>query len=204
LTLKNNDTIRWINFVEYHRANFYDKGEGVIMKKSYMIIPAILLVLLCIILLSSCTRTVTLYFASMEDNEFYLVPQTREVQSSGNIYQLAIQELIKGPAGEALYPTLPSDTTVNSIEVSGGVAVVDFDIRIITNFEEIPHSSTTETLALYSITNTLTEFDDIEKVKITIEGKETGQVDSYYVEDFWGHIGIYEVFERNEEIIKYE
>jgi len=174
------------------------------MKRLYMIILAIILLLICIIPFYSCTRTVTLYFAAVKDNEFYLVPQTREVQASGNIYQLALQELVKGPAGEELYPTLPSDTTVNSVEVSGGVAVVDFNIKIISNFEEIPHSTATETLALYSITNTLTEFDDIEKVKITIEGKESGQVEGYYVEDFWGHIGIYEVFERNEEIIKDE
>lgn len=177
------------------------------MKKSYIIIPVILVLLVSIISLSSCTRTVTLYFASMdEEDEFYLVPQAREVKTSGNgnIYEEAIQELIKGPSEEELYPTLPSDVSVNSVVVSDGVAVVDFDIRIISNFEEIPHSSTTETLAIYSIVNTLTEFDDIEKVKITIEGKESGQVDEYYVENFWGHIGLYEVFERNEEIIKDE
>ncbi|GAG84391.1 unnamed protein product, partial [marine sediment metagenome] len=79
---------------------------------------------------------------------------------------------------------------------------VDFSKEIITNFQEIPHSSTTEVLAIFSIVNTLTEFEEINKVKITIEGKDSGQVDGLYIEDFWGHVGIYEEFTRNEDIIK--
>jgi len=173
------------------------------MKNRYLFLFMVILVL-SIIFLPSCTRDVTLYFASLEDNDIFLVPQQRQVDASGNIHLKAVQELVKGPSGEGLYPTLPSDTSVNSVTVKDGLAVVDFDIRIISNFEEIPHSSTTEALAIYSIVNTLTGFDGIDRVRITIEGREKGQVEGFYVEDFWGHIGIYEEFERNEEIIKYE
>ena len=101
-----------------------------------------------------------------------------------------------------LYPTIPSNVKVNSVKISDGTAVVDFSREIITNINEIPHSSTTETLAVYSIVNTLTEFEEIEKVKITVEGRDSGQIDGQYIEDFWGHIGIYEEFTRNEDIIK--
>jgi germination protein M len=176
--------------------------EGVPMKKIYIMTMAVILLLVCTVILSSCARTVTLYFASMEGDEFYLVPETRQVDSSVNMFEQAVRELVKGPFSEGLYPTLPSDVTVNSVIIRDGLATVDFSIRIISNFEEIPHSSTTENLALYSITNTLTEFEEVDRVKITIEGKESGQVEGFYVEDFWGHIGIYEEFERNEEIIK--
>ncbi|GAG61127.1 unnamed protein product, partial [marine sediment metagenome] len=91
---------------------------------------------------------------------------------------------------------------VNSVKISESTATVDFSKEIITNFQEIPHSSTTEVLAIFSIVNTLTEFEEIKKVKITIEGKDSGQVDGLYIEDFWGHVGIYEEFTRNEDIIK--
>ncbi|HAJ95166.1 MAG TPA: hypothetical protein DCP02_02920 [Actinobacteria bacterium] len=171
------------------------------MKKLYLAIPAILLALLSIFFVCSCTKTVTLYFASIEDNQQYLTEEIRQVEDRGNIYKTAVEELIKGPLAEGLYPTVPSDTIVNSVIVSDGLATVDFNIRIINNFVEIPHSSITETLAVYSIVNTLTEFEDIERVKITIEGLSAGEVDGYMVEDFWGHIGIYEIFERNEKII---
>ncbi|MCL5072262.1 MAG: GerMN domain-containing protein, partial [Actinobacteria bacterium] len=72
--------------------------------------------------------------------------------------------------------------------------------EIITS-EQIPHSSTTEILAIYSIVNTLTNFEEIKKVKITVDGKDSGQIDGLYIEDFWGHVGIYEAFVRNEEVI---
>jgi spore germination protein GerM len=173
-------------------------------RRPYILIWAAVLLIIMIMILPSCTRSVTLYFSGMEGEEFYLAPETREIEASGNIYEEAVRQLLAGPQDESLYPTLPSDATVNSVKVSDGLAVVDFDIRIISNFQEIPHSSTTETLAIYSIVNTLTGFDEIDRVRITVEGIESGEVEGFYVEDFWGHIGIYEEFRRNEEIIKYD
>jgi spore germination protein GerM len=173
-------------------------------KRPYILIWAAVLLITMIIMLPSCTRSVTLYFADMEGEEFYLSPETREIGAPGDIYKEAIRQLIAGPLDKSLYPTIPSDASVNSVKVSDGLAIVDFDIRIISNFQEIPHSSATETLAIYSIVNTLTGFDEIEQVRITVEGKESGEIDGFFVEDFWGHIGIYEEFTRNEEIIKDE
>ena len=172
------------------------------MKKAYILILTAVFIMLSAIILFSCTRTVVLYFASVEDNEFYLVPETRDIEATGDIHLEAVRQLIQGPRQQGSYPTLPSDVKVNSVKVSERLAVVDFDIRIISNMEEIPHSSSTETLAIYSIVNTLTAFEEIDRVRITIEGKESGPVHDFYVEDFWGHIGIYEEFERNEELIK--
>ncbi len=173
------------------------------MKKLAIGCLTTILIFISIIFLCSCARTITLYFASIEDDQAYLVKESREVKDTGaGIYKTVIEELIKGPASDSLYPTVPPDSVVNSVSLSEGLAIVDFNIRIITNFEDIPHSSTTETLAIYSIVNTLTEFEEIEMVKITIEGKDSGEVDGIYVQDFWGHIGIYENFYRNIEIIK--
>jgi len=173
------------------------------MKKRAIICLITLSILVSMFILSSCTKTVTLYFASLEDDQAYLVKETREVKKNEeNIYKAIIEELINGPISQDLYPTIPLDSVVNSVRLTNGLAVVDFNLRIITNYEDIPHSSTTETLAIYSIVNTLTEFEEIEMVKITIEGKDSGEVDGVYIEDFWGHIGIYENFYRNIEIIK--
>jgi len=173
------------------------------LKKLIIICLIILCVLASIAILSSCMRTVTLYFTSLEDNQAYLVKETREVKNlDENIYKTIIEELIKGPVSQDLYPTIPPDSVVNSVELSNGLAIVDFNLRIITNYEDIPHSSTTESMAIYSIVNTLTKFEEIEMVKITIEGKDSGEVEGIYIEDFWGHIGIYDNFYRNTEIIK--
>lgn len=173
------------------------------MKKHATICLIILFLLVSMFILSSCTKTVTLYFASLEDDQAYLVKETRELKEPDeNIYKAIIEELIKGPTSQDLYPTIPPDSVVNSVKLTNGLAIIDFNLSIITNYEDIPHSSTTETLAIYSIVNALTEFEEIEMVKITIEGSDSGEVDGIYVEDFWGHIGIYENFYRNTEIIK--
>lgn len=153
-------------------------------------------------LLSSCTQNISLYFADYEENKSYLVKEVRQIQTGDALLKKVVEELVKGPESTSLYPTIPSDVKVNSVEISGSTAVVDFSKEIITNVDQIPHSSTTEVLAVYSIVNTLTEFEEIDKVKITVEGKESGQINGFYIEDFWGHLGIYEEFKRNEEIIK--
>jgi len=177
------------------------------MKKNkltgFLIVSTVLiLVLFFIMALSSCTRSVTLYFSASGETDFYLVKEIRKISVSGNLYKSVLEELIKGPETDDLYAVLPSDVRVNSVKLSGSTATVDFSKEIITNFEEIPHSSTTEILAIFSIVNTLTEFEEIERVKITIEGKDSGKIDGLYIEDFWGHVGIYEEFTRNEEIIR--
>ncbi len=151
----------------------------------------------------SCTPKVgvKLYFSKYTDNETYLEPETRQIIQDKNFYKSIVQELIKGPQNKDLYPTLPSNTVVNSVKIENDLAIVDFSKEIITNTKDIPHSSTTEILALFSIVNTLTEFKEIKKVRITIEGKKSGQIEGLYIQDFWGHVGIYEDFTRNEEVI---
>ncbi len=169
----------------------------------FLIISIIsMLTIFLMISLTSCTRKVSLYFAEYTDTEAYLAKEIREIQVSKELYKNVVEELIKGPQSDQLYRTIPSNVKVNSVKISESTATVDFSKEIITNFQEIPHSSTTEVLAIFSIVNTLTEFEEIKKVKITIEGKDSGQVDGLYIEDFWGHVGIYEEFTRNEDIIK--
>ncbi|MBN2072842.1 MAG: GerMN domain-containing protein [Actinobacteria bacterium] len=155
------------------------------------------------IILGSCSGKipVTLYFAKQDPDNIYLVTEVRSIPEPDNLYKAVVEELVKGPGDDNLYPTLPSNVRVISVTISGETAIVDFSREIITNFKEIPHSSTTETLAIYSIVNTLTEMEEIKKVRITVEGLESGEIEGIRVEDFWGHMGIYEEFFRNEEII---
>ena len=148
------------------------------------------------------TVDVTLYFAKCTETDFYLKPETRKIISDKNLYKKVLEELVKGPQNKELYPTLPSSTKINSVVVEDELATVDLGKEIITDNSEIPHSSTTEILAIYSIVNTLTEFEDIKRVKITIDGMESGKIDGMNIEDFWGHVGIYEEFTRNEDIIE--
>ena len=172
------------------------------IRKVLIFLVLALLVFLAFTLLSCTPKVgVKLYFSRYTDNEAYLEPETRQIIQDKNFYKSIVQELIKGPQNKDLYPTLPSNTVVNSVKIENDLAIVDFSKEIITNTKDIPHSSTTEILALFSIVNTLTEFKEIKKVRITIEGKKSGQIEGLYIQDFWGHVGIYEDFTRNEEVI---
>jgi hypothetical protein len=163
----------------------------------------ILLLVVFAIFGTGCTpkTNVKLYFAKYEDNLAYLVQEVRPIVNDGDFYRRIIQEIAKGPTDVQTYPTIPSTVKVNSVAVKNGLAIVDFSKEIITNTAEIPHSSTTELLAIYSIVDTLTEFKEIMKVRITIEGKQKGLIDGLYIEDFWGQVGIYDDFSRNEQVL---
>jgi len=161
------------------------------------------LLLLTVLLLSGCAKTIEIkaYFGAIENDDIYLKAETRTIKDNADKYKNAINELIKGPVSSELYMTLPKSVDVINVLIEGDKAVVDLSKDILTDFTDISPSSTTETLAIFSIVNTITEFEEIKSVKILIDSKESGMIEGRAIEDFWGHIGIYEDFERNEQII---
>ncbi len=167
------------------------------MKKIIMLLAATLL-------LASCTpaKTVTVYFSTMTETDFYLNPVKRTVKGD-DIYKLALEQLIKGPENSSEgNPVLPKTTKVLSVEKQGELLIVNFSKEIILDATLVGASSSTEALALASIANTLTEFPEVKRVKILVEGKDSGDIDGRRIEDFWGHIGIFSEFTRNEALIK--
>lgn len=146
--------------------------------------------------------TITLYFSRFTETEAYLVAEEREVAVQENLPLVALQELIKGPATGDLNPTLPSTTKVLSLETENGLCTVNLSKEIIFDANQVGVSGTTEALALGSIANTLTEFPQIQEIKILIEGMSEGEIDGRLVQNFWGHIGIYENLKRDESLIR--
>ena len=145
-------------------------------------------------------QEIILYFSKCGEKECFLMEEIREVELNKDLQLILMEELIKGPVSKELSPTIPNSTMVNSIKIEEDLAIVDFSKDIILD-QQIPHSSTTEPLAIFSIVNTLTELPQVKRVRILVEGKSEGEIEGIAIEDFWGHIGIQEIFERNEEII---
>jgi germination protein M len=84
-----------------------------------------------------------------------------------------VAELIRGPLSPDLTPALPPETRVKSafIDPATGTAYIDFSREVQTQF---PGGAWTETLAIYSVVNTLTEdFPDIKQVQFLVEGNVT-------------------------------
>ncbi|SMB92570.1 Sporulation and spore germination [Thermanaeromonas toyohensis ToBE] len=137
------------------------------------------------------TRKVILYFSDPSGQK--LVAEERVIPKVEGIARATIEELIKGPApGSKLLPTIPKGTVLKDINIRpDGLARVDFSKELITN-----HSggSLGESLTVYSIVNTLTQFPTVKQVQILVEGK--------VVDTIAGHVDVSSAMTRNEAIIK--
>jgi spore germination protein GerM len=113
-----------------------------------------------------------------------------------------MEQLIKGPAeGTQLYPVLPTTVKVLDIDVADGICTVNVSKEILTDANQLGVSGSSEKLALAAIADTLTEFADVDRVALFIEGLQSGMIEGRFVEDFWGHMGLPTFLERNEEVI---
>ncbi len=129
--------------------------------------------------------TVKLYFS---DNEaMYLGSELRRVstQQKDSTEKIILQELIKGPQTKQLVRTIPAETKILSVETKDGVCFVNLSSDFITK-----HSggSAAEIMTIYSIVNSLTELNYIERVQFLIEGKK---------QDVFIHMIFNEPFERD-------
>ncbi len=133
-------------------------------------------------------QNVKLYFSTSD--AMYLDTEDRTVKGR-NIYLETVNALIKGPITSDLVKTIPDDVEVLNISKNNDTIQVDFSEEIITNHWG---GSSGEILTVYSIVNTLTQFEGIKKVEILVEGKE--------VETLVGHMDLSVPIETNQDIIK--
>ncbi|RJQ31124.1 MAG: hypothetical protein C4562_06905 [Actinobacteria bacterium] len=141
-------------------------------------------------------KSVTVYVPEETANSIVLKPIKRSVGSQSKEKQ-AIEALLESDFGKKIFP---KNTTVLSIVIVNDLAKVDFSQDILNKPET---SASHEEAAIYAIVNTLTQFQGISKVTMLVEGKQKGKVDGKNIEDFWGHVGLYDQpFRRNEELIK--
>ncbi len=150
------------------------------------------------------TIVITLYFLKSTPTDFFLAPEKRVIPYTQAVARAAAEELFKGPApGSELAPIFPNTVKVLDVSIEDGTCFLNVSREIITDkAKQGGAGAQTEGLALASIANTLTEFPTIRKVKLLVEGKQSGQVDGLYIEDFWGHVGLPEYLERDLSVVE--
>lgn len=132
----------------------------------------------------------TLYLADEEGDG--LKPVTRTVVYNSNISmeRLVVDQLIAGPnENEAAFPTINPDTRVVSVNVQDRICYVNLDSTFLTQIYNV-----TSEVTIYSITNSLVELNNVNKVQISING----DTNVNYKEN----ISLSTVFERNLEIVE--
>ena len=117
---------------------------------------------------------VHLYFAN-DDNtrlmkEIRYIQMSDARQSTSHLASVIVKELINGSSKEKGFKaTIPAGTKLRSpVAIKDGVATVDFSKEFKSKH---PGGKDAEKMTIFSIVNSLTELKDIQKVRITIDGK---------------------------------
>ncbi|HAN09050.1 MAG TPA: hypothetical protein DCP90_00370 [Clostridiales bacterium] len=134
---------------------------------------------------------IKLYFADADANNLIAESRKTIILSDENIEKIVIEELISGPGTSSNLSPIPKGTELKDIEVKDNICYVDFNQEFKTNHVG---GSDMERLTIFSIVNSLTEIEGINKVQFLIEGKKN--------EIYKGHYEFDKPFERDESIIK--
>ncbi len=133
---------------------------------------------------------VTVYFKDKEGR--YLAPFTEEIDKAPGIAKAAVDALCRGPAqGVELTPSMPVGIQVRAVNIkTDGTCVIDLTVPALTG-NLTPKE---ETLAVYAVVNTLTEFRNVTRVQILVDGQQK--------KTLAGHIPIDDPLLRNLTFVK--
>ncbi len=109
--------------------------------------------------------SIKLYFANETGDKLVETTRTREYSTNISLEKLIVEELIKGPNVEGVYPTINPDTKVANVTVKDGVCYVNLDENFLTQIYAV-----TPDVTIYSIVNSLIQLKSINKVQISING----------------------------------
>lgn len=132
--------------------------------------------------------TLKLYFANEAGDHLIAANRTKEYSTNISLEKLIVEELIKEPSREGLYPTINPSTKVASVTVRDGVCYVNLDETFLTQ----PYNVTADA-TIYSITNSLVELSNVNRVQISINGDNSGTYREKY--------SLTTYFERNLDIV---
>jgi hypothetical protein len=138
----------------------------------------------------------TVYFRHGRGPGVYLSPVKREVPVSEDLPRMALGVLLKGPVKSdprGLHAPLPTSTRLLALSVADGVADVRLSREAIVHSREVGSRPEHEAMALAAIANTLTEFPDIQRVRLRIQGHGGRR--------FWGGWGLPAVLVRDEGVM---
>ena len=121
---------------------------------------------------------VSLYFPDKETN--LLKPEARLVGIKDLMqspYYLLIELLIGGPKNEKLKAVIPENTKLLGVSLEGECLILDFSEEFL-NFDKENEKSKDN--LINSIVNTVTELNEVNKVKVLINGEANDEFNEQY------------------------
>ncbi|MCK5848224.1 MAG: GerMN domain-containing protein [Caldisericia bacterium] len=122
-------------------------------------------------------QSARLYFYDSSKQE--LVPNNRKISLSGQtekIVKILIDELSTPPENENLQTFIPSYGRISDVTLNDGVCELVLEGDMVS---DSIHTVSEEAAAVYSIVNTLTELENIQKVKLSINGNKSPYFKQY-------------------------
>ncbi len=123
---------------------------------------------------------VELYFGDLEaiqeaePGEYgYVTPVLREIPHTEDILQLTLEELIKGPKEEEkdrVTWTVPADLNILDISIENEIATIDFCENMFKGEDRVAGTLGGQ-IFIQSILWTATQFPDVAKVQVLVEGE---------------------------------
>lgn len=113
---------------------------------------------------------ISVYFINKETKE--INPEARTIKVNlliNNPYKYLIEQLIEGPKNEKLEKGIPENTKLNKVELKEDILYIDFSKEFI---ENAPKGKENEQKIIETIVKTVTELNEVNYIKILIDGKE--------------------------------
>lgn len=128
--------------------------------------------------------SLVLYFANEKGDK--LIETHSDVLYSSNLSmeKLVMEQLIKGPSSEGVYPAVPPNTKVLGVTVSDNICYLNLDSGFLESGLNVKGY-----IPIYSIVNSLAELSTVNKVQITVNGSKDVL--------FMDTISLDAIFERN-------
>jgi len=128
---------------------------------------------------------ISLYFTNPETKT--LAPEARKIDAKElieNPYKKLIELLIEGAKSDKLVSSIPEGTKVNNAVLKNGVVELDLSKEFVENQKG---DKTAAELSIYAIVNTLSELNEVNAIKILINGdgnKKFNNIDLKLNENF--------------------
>lgn len=139
------------------------------MRKSklYIIIALLILAVISVIIVltdseeATNSMNTTLYYFNKDNSTIVACEREIAYEGRSDLFKKTVEELIKGPADKKHNPIMDKGVKINSIRLSDKMLSVDFSKEY--NRDNI--------LTTYAVIKTMSQFPDVEKVKVTVNGK---------------------------------
>lgn len=136
-------------------------------------------------------QVVRLYFADETGKNLTAEERSIEVKQSLTLEYQIVDQLISGPAKSLHKALIPAETKIRDIKTEESICYVNLSNAFLSKQSADAQSNN---MLVYSIVNSLTELDYVNKVQFLIEGeKVSGPV---------GDFDFSKPFDRNQELIK--